>query len=78
MEMVKPTNQAKVRYWDLGRNKAKGEFVAEGTPEEINNKMREEFSNHLMSSDISFDNGKINAGFHSVGNYTMVAIGVDA
>ena len=66
--------KAKVRYWELGRSNAKGEFLAEGTAEEINEKMLAEFGKHLMSKDISFDNGKISAGFHSVGNYSMVAI----
>ena len=67
-------SKAKVRYWDLGRSKAKGEFIAEGEAEEINDKMLEEFSKHLMSSDVSFDDGKIFAGFRNVGNYTMVAV----
>lgn len=64
-----------LKYWDLGRGKAKGELVIEAdTPEEFNEKMYKEFSKHLMSSNIGFDNGKIFAGFHKVGEYSLVGV----
>lgn len=64
--------KAKVKYWDLGRSKAKGEFEVEGTTEEINQKMYDEFSKYLLSSDIAFDEGKIFAGFRTVGSYIVI------
>lgn len=67
-------SKAKIKYWDLGRSKAKGEFIAEGTEKQINDKMYQEFSKHLMSSEISFDEGKIFAGFRNVGSYVFVGL----
>ncbi len=61
-----------IKFWDLGRSNAKGEFRAEGTPDEINNTMYNEFSKHLASNDISFDKGKIFAGMRKVGNYLFI------
>ncbi len=69
-------SEAKIKFWDLGRSNAKGEFRAEGTPDEINNKMYNEFSKHLMSNDISFDNGKIFAGCRCVGKYFLVGVSI--
>ena len=60
---------AKVKFWDLGRSKAQGEFEVMGSDAEINDEMYRQFSKHLLSSDISFDDGKIFAGCRCVGNY---------
>lgn len=65
-------SKAKIKFWDLGRSKAKGEFSIEGTQDQINNGMYKEFSKYLMSADISFDNGKIYAGMRTVGNYAFI------
>jgi len=67
--------KAKIKYWNLGRSNAKGEFIAESETEEgINKQMYKEFSKHLMSREISFDEGKIFAGFRNVGNYLFVRL----
>ena len=51
-----------VKYWDLGRGKAKGQVTIEAsTTEEFNIKMLKAFKNHLLSQNISFDNGDIRA-----------------
>ena len=48
-------SEGKIKFWDLGRSKAKGEFIAKGSPDQINNTMYNVFSKHLASRDISFD-----------------------
>jgi len=67
--------QGIVKFWDLGREDAKGEFKIEAqTTDEFNEKMLKEFSEHLFSSNISFDDGKIYAGFRNVGNFQFIAV----
>lgn len=62
------------KYWDLGRGKAKGTFkINAKDSEDFNNQLYDEFSKHLLSSDISFNDGKIFAGFHTVGEFAFVA-----
>ncbi len=56
----------------LGRSKAKGEFEFKGNEDDVNSEMLKQFSKYLMSSEISFDDGKICAGLRTVGNYTAV------
>lgn len=64
-----------VRYWNLGRSNAKGDFEVNVKDEDsFNDTMLKEFSKHLMSSDISFDEGKIYAGFRNVGNFEFIAV----
>ena len=64
-----------VEFWDLGRSKAKGTFKIEADNEDaFNELMYLEFKKYLMSQDISFDEGKIFAGFHKVGDYRFVGI----
>ncbi len=67
-----------VRYWDLGRGNAKGKFEVETENEnQFNKALLDEFSKHLMSSEISFTDGKIFVGgFRHVGNFEFVAVGV--
>ncbi len=63
-----------VRYWDLGRDKAKDAFkVCAKDTDDFNSQLLREFSKHLISSDISFANGCIFAGFHKVGNFELIA-----
>jgi len=63
-----------LKFWNLGRSKAKGEIkISAQTIEEFNDKILAEFSKYLMSSDISFDNGKVYAGFHKVGDYLVTS-----
>jgi len=65
-----------MKYWDLGRSKASGTLKIECKDEdEFNNKLYNEFSKYLLSSGISFDEGKIFAGFRHVGNFEFIAIG---
>ncbi len=65
--------EARLKYWDLGRSNVKGNVVLKGdTAEEINLKIRDEFGKYLLSSDVSFDNGKIYAGFRCVGEYIVI------
>lgn len=73
---LKILKKYKLKYWNLGRNKAKGEITLKGkTANTINNLILEEFSKHLISSDISinFDSeiGKVYAGVHEVGNFEI-------
>ena len=67
-----------VRYWNLGRGKAKGNFevkVDEPDQEDkFNSILLREFSKHLISTNISFNDGEIYAGFHNVGQFEFVAI----
>ncbi len=67
-----------VRYWDLGRSNASGKFKVEvdepNQEDKFNNALFKEFSKHLLSDDVSFDNGKIHAGFHTVGQFEFVAV----
>lgn len=66
-----------VRYWNLGRNHAKGNFevlVEDPNQEDkFNTTLLNEFSKHLLSNDIAFEDGKIFAGFRHVGNFEFVA-----
>lgn len=64
-----------VKFWDLGRSKAKGTFkvVARDT-EDFNFQLEKEFSKHLLSSEISFTNGTIFVGgFRAVGKFEFIA-----
>jgi hypothetical protein len=64
----------RLKYWDLGRGKAKGQVDIFGRDEaDVNNQIFKEFSKHLVSNDIWFENGIINAGLHSVGKYEFIA-----
>lgn len=63
-----------LKYWDLGRSKAKGQIkIIAKDEEDFNKQMDREFGKHLMSSDISFGNGNIYAGFHCVGKFNFMA-----
>jgi hypothetical protein len=63
-----------VRFKDLGRQKASGAFPVKARDEdEFNNILLGEFSKYLISSDISFSNGKIYAGFYKVGTFEFIA-----
>ncbi len=64
--------KAKVKYWNLGRSKAKGEFEFKGNENNVNTEMLKQFSKHLMSTEISFNDGKIFAGLRNVGNYAAI------
>jgi len=64
----------KVKFWNLGRSKAKGVFnVVAKDEQDFNDKLEREFSKYLLSSDISFERGKIYAGFHKVGNFAFLS-----
>lgn len=44
-----------VRYWDLGRGKAKGKFAVRAKDDkEFNDILEKEFGRHLVSSNIGF------------------------
>ena len=63
-----------VRFWHLGRDEAKGTFEVEAKDEEeFNEKLYSEFSKYLISRNISFEDGKIYAGFHNVGDFEFIA-----
>lgn len=65
-----------VKYWDLGRSKAKGTFHVNAKDEQdFNDKLEREFGRHLLSSNIGFDasKGEIYAGFHTVGKFAFIA-----
>ena len=55
-----------LKYWDLGRNKAEGERIVHSNAEILN-----EFRKHLMSSDVSFNEPNIFAGFRTVGQFSL-------
>lgn len=55
-----------LKYWDLGRENAKGERIVHSNVEIV-----KEFSKHLRSSDISFNEPNIYAGFYSVGKFSL-------
>jgi len=63
----------KIKYWDLGRTKAEGEFIVDdhGNIGNVNARMNVEFSKHLMSRSIAFEDGFIFAGVHTVGKYSV-------
>jgi hypothetical protein len=66
--------EGKIRYWDLGRGKAEGQLnIVARDEDDFNNQLEKEFRKHLVSDDISFDNGIIYAGFHSVGRFEFIA-----
>ena len=73
-EIIKETMfEGKVKYWDLGRNKAKGEFEVHLANEKIiNEKLRYEFGKHLVSSGVSWKDGIIYAGFRAVGKFKFI------
>ena len=67
--------EGEVKYKNLGRSKAKGKLKINcETAEQFNDIMLGLFSQHLASSDVSFDNGKIYAGFRTVGEYKFIAV----
>lgn len=61
--------------WDLGRDKWKGEVVAQSEePEHVAMALMKIARNHLMSRDIDFDGDNFSGtfivgGFHEVGRY---------
>lgn len=64
-----------VKFWDLGRSRAKGNFkVIAKDEDDFNNQLYKEFSKYLISSEISFEDGKIYAGFRQVGYFVFLAI----
>jgi hypothetical protein len=65
-----------VKYWDLGRGKAKGTFtVVAKDDEEFNDILEREFKKHLVSENVGFDadRGNIYAGIHTVGHFSFIA-----
>ena len=63
-----------LKYWNLGRSKAKGQIkIVAKDEEDFNIQMDREFRKHLASSNVSFGEGKIYAGFHSVGKFNFIA-----
>lgn len=67
--------EGEVTYKNLGRHNAKGKIKIKcETAEEFNSIMEKEFKKHLMSSNISFSDGIIFAGFHTVGEYEFIAV----
>lgn len=68
-----------VKYWDLGRSKARGMFgVTAKSEEDFNNLLLKEFSKHLISNDVWFEKGKIFAGCRCVGNFEFIAQEIDS
>ena len=61
---------------NLGRNKYNGKIDIEATDEsDFNMQLEREFRKHLMSDDISFENGKIIvSGFRVVGEFEFIAV----
>lgn len=63
-----------VKYWNLGRSQASGTLVVNVKNEdEFNALLYNAFSKHLLSREISFDNGKIYAGGRLVGEFLFTA-----
>lgn len=69
--------KCKVKFIGVGRNKFNGVKLFEGnTEEEINLKILAEVKNHLLSNDVSFEDGVIYAGFRDVGKFEFIAGGL--
>jgi hypothetical protein len=69
-----------VRYWDLGRSKAKRIVKIKAKDEEdFNNQLEREFKKHLVSENVGFDAklGVIFAGFHTVGKFELISKKLD-
>lgn len=65
--------KVRLRYWDLGRSKAKGNVEIVGIDaEDINEQIYREFRKYLISYEISFNNGIVFAGCHKVGEYIVI------
>lgn len=67
--------KAKLEYWELGRYKAKGETTIEyKTDFQLIKGCLKEFQKHLMSTDIGFEEGKVDAGGRIVGQYKLTEL----
>lgn len=62
-----------VKYWDVGRNNAKGQFDFKNLDEfSLETMITKEVSRYLLSSEIDAHNGIIRVGgFRNVGKYCV-------